>query len=79
MLGDRCLESLLRPIGAAAIHALIHAFIKGTFCFAYAMFATLDARDKVDEIRRFAVCLPVDEIRRFAVCLLSEFHCRSCG
>ena len=26
----------------------IHAFIKGTFCFAYVLFAILGARDKVD-------------------------------
>ena len=42
MLGDRWpLESSLRPIWAVAIHA----FIEGTFCFAYVLFATLGARD----------------------------------
>ena len=47
MLGDRrSLESSLRPVGAVSIHALI----KGMFCFAYILFSTLSARDKVDDI-----------------------------
>ena len=33
----------------------IHAFIKGTFCFAYALFVTLNARVKVDGVCRFTV------------------------
>ena len=52
MLSDKLpLESLLRPIGAVTIHA----FSKGTFCFAYVLLATLSARDKVDAIYRFSI------------------------
>ena len=50
MLGDRRpLESLLSPV---------RAFIKCMFSFTYVLFATMNARDKVDDIcKLFAICL----------------------
>ena len=34
--------------------------LKARFCFAYVLFATLCARDYMDDIFRFALCLPLD-------------------